>query len=304
MQIKKRILLLLNETSGKQGNSDPMGKIVTELTQRGCLVTVYPINPKLGLVSEDILATDLSIYDAIVCCGGDGTSNHVVTQMLRNGIEKPVGYIPSGSTNDFSKNLNGGKQLSLEECCQIIAADHTFSYDVGKINANYFNYIAAFGAFTKVSYDTPQNWKNVLGYGAYVLNVLGSIPEGLSYRNHVKIVHDGIEEEGDFLFGAVANTTSVAGLESPLFADAKLNDGKFEVILISAPNNLLDAHEITNKLLSGDTDDKHVKMITTNHIEFQFDQATDWTLDGEHGELGKRVVIDVLHSAIHMYVKE
>ncbi len=301
----KKVLLLMNETSGRQNNhGDSMQEIVTLLSQKNCLVTVYPINPNLGLISEAAFETDLEEYDVIACCGGDGTLNHVMSEMMKHGVQKPIGYIPSGTTNDFSKNLNGGKTLSVEEYCDIIAGNHVFTYDVGQINDSYFNYIAAFGAFTKVSYDTPQNWKNLMGYGAYVLSVIGNIPEGLSYRNYVKLKYDGMEEEGDFIFGGVANTLRVGGVESPLIQNAELNDGKFEVILINAPNNLIDVNEIINKLLSGSTDDKHLKMITTDHIEFTFEKETNWTIDGELGKFGNTVVIDNRQKAMTILVKE
>lgn len=300
----KRILLLTNATSGTSNAVNDLFEMVKQLTLLDCIVTVYPIIPKEGLVSENILHTDVDAYDVIACVGGDGTLNHLINEIMIEQIQKPIGYFPTGSTNDFFKSLNQGKNLTLKEKCEAVAGDTLFRYDVGKINEQYFNYVAAFGAFTKVSYDTPQNLKNAIGYGAYVLNVIGNIPEGLSYRQHVRYRMNGMEEEGDFIFGAVSNTRSVGGIQSPLISNSTLDDGEFEVILIAAPNNLLDLNVILNKLISGDTDDTHILKFTTSHVEFDFEEPITWTLDGEESHPSNKAVIDCCKKAIPILIKE
>ena len=279
----KKILLFSNGTSGTNSAVNHLFDIIRLLSKQHCIVTVYPIIPSEGLLSENVLAHLHENYDVIACCGGDGTLNHIVNQILKNNIHLPIGYIPTGSTNDFSRSINNGKSLSLEEQCQAIASGTRFYYDVGRINDTYFSYIAAFGAFTRVSYDTSQRLKNTLGYAAYALNAIASIPEGLAYHTHVSYQHDGVQDEGDYIFGAVANTNSIAGVQSPLVSNAELDDGQFEVILIRQPNNLIDINRILSKLTSGDTDDNYVTVFKTNHIQFAFDEETAWTLDGEKG---------------------
>lgn len=302
-QRKKKVLLLVNSVSGTKNAVVQLFDIIRLLSLNGCLVTVYPIVPHDGLVSEDIPSfVNAYDYDVIACCGGDGTLNHLVNVVIKNGIHVPIGYIPAGSTNDFSRSMNRGKSLSLKEQCQAIAEDAVFSYDVGKVNDVYFNYIAAFGAFTKVSYETPQKWKNALGYGAYVLNVLGSIPEGITYRRHVKYEYDGGIGEGYFIFGSVSNTTSVAGVKSPLVSHSEMNDGLFEVILVSAPNNISDMNLIVQNLSSGNVDDSHVIRFQTSRVIFQFDHKMSWTLDGEEYTTGTSVVIENCREAVNLCV--
>jgi YegS/Rv2252/BmrU family lipid kinase len=282
MAQKKRVLLLANAVSGTNNAVDNLFDIVESLSEKGCIVAVYPIDPAKGLVSEDLLANlPENQFDVIACCGGDGTLNHVMNQMMINHIDLPIGYFPTGSTNDFSRSINGGRQLTLEEQCKVVAGNHIYPYDVGNINGEYFNYIAAFGAFTEVSYDTSQNLKNTLGYAAYVLNLIAHIPNGLSYHMNTKYTYDGGSGEGNFIFGAVANTTSIGGVKSPLIQNSELNDGKFEVILITVPKNIIDLNRIMNKMTSGDTDDTYVIKFTTSHISFEFESEVKWTLDGE-----------------------
>lgn len=293
----KKILLFANGTSGTNSAANDLFEMIRLLSKQHCIVTAYPIIPSQGLVCEDVLDKLQDHYDVIACCGGDGTLNHVVSQILKDHIHVPIGYIPTGSTNDFSRSINNGKTLTIEEQCNAIAYGTPFPYDVGKINDEFFNYIAAFGAFTRISYDTSQKWKNLLGYAAYALNALASIPEGLSYHSHVTYEHDGISEEGDFIFGAVANTNSIAGVQSPLVQNAKLDDGQFEVILIKQPNNILDINRILSKLTSGNTDDNYVTVFKTDHIIFRFESETAWTLDGEKGMPGNCADIQCLNKA-------
>lgn len=301
----KRVLFLVNAASGMKNAVSNLFNMVTILTKNDCLVTVYPIIPSDGLVSEnvpDILKE--RDFDVIACCGGDGTLNHVVNMMMKNDIHLPVGYIPTGSTNDFSRSMNQGKSLTLEEQCIAIAKCKTLAYDIGRLNDMYFNYVAAFGAFTKVSYDTPQKWKNALGYGAYVLHLISNLPGGLTYRKHVRYEYDNGIGEGEFIFGAVSNTLSVAGIQSPLVRNSILNDGVFEVILISAPKNINDVNLIVQKMLSGNTDDMHVIKFETSHIHFYFDEDMNWTLDGEEYSGGKEADITNCHEAIELCVAE
>lgn len=298
MPDKKKVLLLANGTSGTNSAVNDLFEMIRLLSKENCIVTVYPIIPHDHLVCEDVLTNLKDHYDVIACCGGDGTLNHVVSQMIINKIDTPIGYIPTGSTNDFSRSINNGRSLSLQEQCQAIANGIPFAYDVGRINEEYFNYIAAFGAFTKVSYDTSQKWKNTLGYAAYALNAIASIPEGLAYHTHVRLAHDGITDEGDYIFGAVANTNSIAGVQSPLVQNAQLDDGQFEVILIKQPNNIIDINRILSKLTSGNTDDNYVTVFKTDHIKFCFDSETAWTLDGEKGTPNTCADIQCLNKAV------
>ncbi len=297
---RKKVLLLINLSAGVGSAKTKMTSIVTELARRGCEVTVYPIIPEIGLTSERIIADTVGRFDVIACCGGDGTLNHVINGMLNNHVTAPIGYIPSGSTNDFSRNINGDR--TLEELCKVIAGDDLFMYDVGKLQDRYFNYVAGFGAFTKVSYSTDQNWKNLLGYGAYVLNSIATLPENLSQDIGAVITHDGITEKGEYIFCGVTNSTSIGGMQTKLLDKAQLNDGKFEVILIRKPNNLIELNGIIQGLTSGNTKNTYVTSFQTSSITFHTNQPVSWTVDGEFGGTYTDAHIDIVPSAINICV--
>ena len=155
--MRKRVLLLANPVAGTEKAKKELMPIVCALTEKGCEVTVYPIEPEKGLVSESILRDAKGRFDLVMCIGGDGTLNHVINGMMKNDFHVPISYIPGGSTNDFSRNING--DLDWEALCCIAAGNRSFRYDIGKLNDRYFNYIAGFGAFTEISYSTNQNMK-------------------------------------------------------------------------------------------------------------------------------------------------
>ena len=242
--VKKRVLFLANLTSGTGSIRQQFPEVLTILASHGCETLVYPIDPAAGLTSEKILSEAERHYDCILVAGGDGTLNHVINAMMHLDIHVPISYLPAGSANDFSKTLTGGKALSVQEIAESTAGSHVYAYDIGKFGDSYFNYIAAFGAFTNVSYETSQKSKNRFGYNAYVLETIANLQSGLSYRETMQIEHDGIIETGDYIFGAVCNTTSIGGMETPLLKDTKLDDGLFECLLIKAPNNLIDYNSI------------------------------------------------------------
>ncbi|MDD6692035.1 MAG: diacylglycerol kinase family lipid kinase [Lachnospiraceae bacterium] len=296
--MRKRVLLLANPVAGTEKAKKELMPIVCALTEKGCEVTVYPIEPEKGLVSESILRDAKGRFDLVMCIGGDGTLNHVINGMMKNDFHVPISYIPGGSTNDFSRNING--DLDWEALCCIAAGNRSFRYDIGKLNDRYFNYIAGFGAFTEISYSTNQNMKNVFGYGAYVLNMIAKLPQNVSYKEHVVVEHDGEVEEGDYVFGGVANTLSIGGVKSPALDGAELDDGLFEVVLITAPSDLIAIHEIVQCLSKGDTGNSYVKVFHAKHVVFRGEEALNWTVDGEYGGSYKEAVVDVCPHAMEI----
>ncbi len=309
----KKILLLINASSGTGTVRNQTYDIIENLAVRNCAVTVFPILPKKGIVAEDIIRRCGQDFDVIMCCGGDGTLNHVVQGMMDCGLDHiPVGYLPAGSTNDFAKNV--GLPLSVERVCNAIAGDKAFAYDIGRFNDRYFNYVAAFGAFTKISYSTDQAVKNVLGHAAYILQGITTLPESIMTRYRLRIQYDKLEhsgntdpgkqllEEDNYLFGAVCNGSTVGGFTSPLIQDSSLNDGVFEVFLISAPENIGEMGDIIASLASGSTDNRYVHLFRTAHLEIRSVSPIPWTLDGEFGGSHRKVVIDNCGRAIRMLV--
>ena len=298
---RKKVLLLMNMASGQGNGRRDLPAIIERLSVWGCEVTVYPIIPERGLISERIISEHKEGFDVIAVYGGDGSLNYVVNGLLEENLTIPIGYIPGGSTNDFARSF--GDNISVYDCCRAIAYGEPFQYDIGVFNEDrYFNYVAAFGAFTKTSYETPQAVKNIFGYGAYALSAIGSLSESLSYRKHMIVRHDGETLEGNFIYGSISNSTSVGGLKFAFAHDTSLNDGVFEVMLITSPDNPLDLASVVSSLTTGVIDRRFVKIFKTASIEIECNEEFDWTLDGEAGGRCRKANIRVLPKAASMMV--
>ena len=288
---RKKMLFIYNPRAGKGTVRTMLSYILEEFARHDMDITVHPT-----LRARDAAETmrlEGRKYDLVVCSGGDGTLDEVVDGMMRGGFRMPVGYIPAGSTNDFAGSLGIPKQMS--DAAASIAGGRLFSCDVGRLNDEYFIYVAAFGAFTEVSYSTSQDSKNALGHLAYVLEGMKSLP---AIKNW-KLRYESRERsgEGKFLYGMITNSNSVGGFKGITGTNVTLNDGLFEVTLIRDPENLLEWPAIVNALLNH-VDDPNVITFKTSHVEFYSDEEIPWTTDGEFGGSYKITVLDNLPKAL------
>lgn len=309
--MKKKVLLLINGSAGKMLMEKSLYKIVETLSKGGYEVTVYPIIPNEGLMSEEIIGTSDTDYDMVVCGGGDGTLNHVINGLMLLPPEKRplLGYIPAGSTNDFAKSVNIPAD-DIELSCETLVNGSPFSYDIGCFNGRYFNYIAAFGAFSEISYSTDQNFKNALGHAAYILNGLINLQENIGYKCHMRINVDGTCYEDDYVFGAIYSATSVGGfnLQSGIGGhkfpvDVKFDDGMFEMLLIKAPEKLGDLNKITQALMSRDFSSPYISFTQVKSVKIHSAENASWTLDGEYGGTFDEINVTVCHKAVSIMVQ-
>ena len=298
----KKVLLLVNGNAGTGASKLNLYDILENLAVHDCMVTAFPILPEKGLTAERLIEEYGADFDTIMCAGGDGTLSHTIRGIMNAGLRKPIAYLPCGSTNDYARSL--GISASVPENCAAAAGNRTTAFDIGRFNDSYFNYVAAFGAFTKVSYSTSQLAKNYLGYAAYILEGLLTLPENISSRCRMRISYDGGQEEGSYLYGAITNSISVGGMASPVSQRAKLNDGLFEVMLVSAPENLgiVELGDIVTTLASGSTDSPYIRVFQTGSLQIEAMNHVDWTLDGEYGGCPQTVKVEVCRRAVRMLV--
>jgi YegS/Rv2252/BmrU family lipid kinase len=295
---RKKLLILMNGVAGTGLANTHALDIIAAFAREGCESTVYPILPSEGLTAEKILEEVDGRFDLAVCIGGDGTLNHAINGMMHMHHRPVLGYIPSGSTNDFAKGI--GIPADLMAQCKTIAGHNSEHYDIGRLNDRYFNYIAAFGAFTSISYDTSQTFKNAIGHAAYMIKAIMSIPQNFRYSCHLTMTHDGVTEERDALFGCISNTTSMGGFEMPFSEHVKLSDGIFEVMIIKTPPMWIEINQILTALLSGNTNNPYIEVFQTREITFDMDEETAWTVDGEYGGSYKHAAVNVEHKAIEI----
>lgn len=295
----KKLLLIVNPCSGRAKMRTELLKVVEILSDAEYEVTVYPTKDR-GDATLKAAAIAEGEYDLLVVCGGDGTLNEVITGLMQTGIKQTLGYIPSGTLNEWSSGL--GIARNIADAAKDITVGHEITLDVGQFGDKYFSYTASFGAFTSASYSAPQDIKNVLGQAAYFFEGIKSL--GNIKPMHLKFICDEKEIEGDFLFGAVSNSMSVGGIVKFDDSVVKLNDGYFEVLLIKNPNNILKLQPLIDGILRKELDREGMEFFHTKSITVIGGEEISWTLDGEYAEGKNEIKIENIHNAITLIVPD
>ena len=237
--------------------------------------------------------------DLIVCSGGDGTLDEVVTGIMEVDSRVPIGYIPAGSTNDFANSLFMPKNMI--RVAEMIMAEELYHCDIGRFNQKTFAYVAAFGLFTDVSYETDQDLKNVLGHVAYVLEGVKRLFDIKSY--HMKVSSEEVQVEDDFIVGMITNSRSVGGFKNLTGKNVDMNDGFFEVTLIVHPKNPLQLQEIMTALVMAEDNTDMIYSFKTRQLTIETDEEVPGTLDGEFGGNHSYVEIENRHKALNLYLQ-
>lgn len=295
----KKLLFVMNPNAGVRRANRYLTEILTVFNRAGYDVQVY-ITAGPG-DAADIIEKRAKEMDLVVCCGGDGTFNEAVSGLMRSGADVPIGYIPSGSTNDFAASLK--LSTVTVQAAKDIVEGVPVSYDVGRFGDRYFTYVASFGAFTKVSYATSQDVKNALGHTAYLL-------EGIQELSQIRNVHmrmevdEGVVED-DFLFGAISNATSVGGILTLDPNQVDMSDGRFEVLLVRAPRSLAEITECIQAVQAQRYNDCAMITFRSAHsIKVIADPELAWTLDGEKADGAGEIDVVNLHHAIRLMQRE
>lgn len=291
-------MLLVNPAAGRTTSKTVLGTVVETFCLSGWHPTVYfTTGPK---AASELTRRYAPAFDRMVCLGGDGTLSDVISGLMQLPPEArpPLGYIPMGTANDVASTLDIPRGRPLEAALEVLNGQQ-MPYDVGRMNGEeYFTYVAAFGAFTEVSYSTDQEMKNALGRAAYLLDGLTRLPKLKSY--HVRIEHDSGVIDEELLFGAVSNSTSVAGMIKLDKRVVALSDGKFELLVVRPPKTLADLRDIVNGLIYQDYTGSCMSIFQTSGAKFSFDEPVPWTRDGENGGEHTKVEIENLKRAVDL----
>lgn len=295
--MEKKLLFIVNPRAGRTKSKGPLFDAAAIYSEAGYLVSVR--NTRRRGDATRLAEQYGAEYDLVVCHGGDGTLNETVNGLMRlPAAQRPqVSYLPGGSTNDFAASLN----ISFEPA---VAAQSAMRMqprrlDVGKFGPRHFVYVASFGAFTRTAYTVPQDVKNVFGHFAYILEGVRDLDTLRPYR--MRLTADGEVFDGEFLFGAVSNSTSIAGMMKLPAENVGFNDGMFELLLVPVPKTPGQLQSITRALLYQELNDseglffRHVKSVTA-----ETEENIPWTLDGEYVPGAPRIEISIENSGIEM----
>ena len=290
----KKLLFIVNPRAGKTKSTAPLFDAVAAFSRAGYLVRVFVT--EAGGQARDIAAKWGGQYDLVVCAGGDGTLNETISGLMQLEQRPPLGYLPNGSTNDFAASLH--LHTTVETAARAVAGGVPYSLDIGRHNGRYFAYVASFGAFTRSSYSASQAAKNALGHFAYILEGLGDLDSLRPYR--CAIDADGEHFEGDFIFGAVCNSTSLGGLVKLDPKHVAMDDGTFELLLLRMPKTALDLQNLITAMTRMQYDYPGVIFRHVKNVVLTTSENISWSLDGEYAASAPRVEIQCLPGAIEL----
>ncbi len=282
--LKKKMLFVYNPMAGKEQIKNKLSDILQTFSEAGFIITIVSTEQKGD--ARKIIEEYGADYEYVVCSGGDGTMNEAAAGLMQLEKRPVCGYIPAGTVNDFASSLKIPKLM--KRAAKLITEGTIFHCDLGGFNQDYFTYVAGFGAFTEVSYQTPQEWKNALGKVAYFAEAIKHVSE--IKPHHMRIVYDNDEViEGEFILGLISNSVSVAGYRAYEKKNIKMDDGLFEVMLIRELKNPLEIQMVLNALMTKRLDAEQIVRFRSQKIHIVAEDEVQWTLDGEDGGFCKEV---------------
>ena len=291
----KRCLLIVNPRSGLMEIKSELFNVIQILNEHN-----YEVIVQMTLYHQHAveIAKNAHDVDLVICSGGDGTLGQVISGLIQTNKDVPIGYIPSGSTNDYANTLN--LPMNIKDATLSIVNGSEYIFDVGQFNGDYhFVYIASFGLFTAVSYNTSQSAKNTFGPLAYFFNGLGDLVNAKAH--HAVVRTNGEAVEGNYILGMISNTLSIGGIMKLNPTEVDLSDGMFEVLLIKEPKDLNSYNELINGLLTKNFSNKHIFYYTkASDVEIEFDKPLTWSLDGEEVKADKIVRISNINQRIRI----
>lgn len=292
----KKLFFVYNPKAGKGTIRFKLADIIDTFVKAGYETIVYPTQKK-GDGYEKVMAYQSQV-NVVVCSGGDGTLDEVVSGLMACKSQVPLGYIPAGSTNDFANSLCIPKDL--RKAAEAAVRGKAYRCDVGHFNDDFFVYVAAFGLFTDVSYATSQDLKNILGHVAYVLEGAKRLLDIKAY--HCKIETEDTSLEGDFIYGMITNSRSVGGFKHLAGKNVNMNDGLFEVTLIRKARNPLEMNGIVTSLLMAEDKSDMIHSFKAGRLTIQAEETIPWTLDGEYGGVHSQVIIENRKQALEIFL--
>lgn len=292
---RKKVLVLINPNSGKKNSKESVLDALNVFSANNYQMEIYLSQKPMDVTRY--IEENGERFDVVAVFGGDGTLNEATNGLMKLNHKPVISYFPTGTMNDFGTNF--GLTNDMKQCANIACAGHIESFDVGKINSRYFNYVAGFGAFCNVSYETKQELKKQIGNMAYIIKALHEIPNLHPY--HVKMNLDGKVFEKNLMFGLIINGNRVAGFEMVEQADNTFKDGLFDIILVEHTPNLLELYNYPLGVLHPELNMKYVERYQAKSIIIESLEKLAWTLDGEEGEETLVARVENISQALQIY---
>ena len=295
---RKKVLVLINPNSGKKNSKESVLDALNLFSANNYQMEIYLSQKPMDVTRY--IEENGERFDVVAVFGGDGTLNEATNGLMKLKHKPVISYFPTGTMNDFGTNF--GLTNDMKQCANIACVGHIESFDVGKMNSHYFNYVAGFGAFCNVSYETKQELKKEIGNLAYIIKAIHEIPNLHPY--HVKMNLDGKVFEKNLMFGLIINGNRVAGFEMVEQADNTFKDGLFDIILVEHTPNLLELYNYPLGVLHPELNMKYVERYQAKSIIIESQEKLAWTLDGEEGEETLVARVENISQALQIYASK
>lgn len=295
---RKKVLVLINPNSGKKNSKESVLDALNVFSANNYQMEIYLSQKPMDVTHY--IEENGERFDVVAVFGGDGTLNEATNGLMKLKHKPVISYFPTGTMNDFGTNF--GLTNDMKQCANIACVGHIESFDVGKINSRYFNYVVGFGAFCNVSYETKQELKKQIGNLAYIIKAIHEIPNLHPY--HVKMNLDGKVFEKDLMFGLIINGNRVAGFEMVEQADNTFKDGLFDIILVEHTPNPLELYNYPLGVLHPELNMKYVERYQAKSIIIESQEKLAWTLDGEEGEETLVARVENISQALQIYASK
>ena len=295
---RKKVLVLINPNSGKKNSKESVLDALNVFSANNYQMEIYLSQKPMDVTRY--IEENGERFDVVAVFGGDGTLNEATNGLMKLKHKPVISYFPTGTMNDFGTNF--GLTNDMKQCANIACVGHIESFDVGKINSRYFNYVAGFGAFCNVSYETKQELKKQIGNLAYIIKAIHEIPNLHPY--HVKMNLDGKVFEKNLMFGLIINGNRVAGFEMVEQADNTFKDGLFDIILVEHTPNPLELYNYPLGVLHPELNMKYVERYQAKSIIIESQEKLAWTLDGEEGEENLVARVENISQALQIYASK
>lgn len=296
----KKARVIYNPVSGKELMKKNLADILDVLEEAGFEASAFATTAEEHSAKNEARRAAEAGYDLVVAAGGDGTINEVVNGIAPLENRPQMAIIPGGTTNDYARALKIPRD-NIRAAAEVILKNQTIKMDIGKAADLYFINIAAGGHLTELTYDVPSELKSVFGYLAYLAKGAELLPRIKPIKMHLKY-DDGVYDGNASMF-FLGLTNSVGGFEQ-IVPDAKLDDGKFSLIIVKTANVFEILHLVGLMINGGKhVNDRRIIYTKTSKLEVNLENPNKRlmiNLDGEYGG-DAPMTFENLHNHIEFY---
>ncbi|MGO3769031.1 MAG: lipid kinase YegS [Vreelandella alkaliphila] len=304
---QQHYLLIIN---GKSAGNPALREAVEEQRKAGMSIIVRSTWEGGDAAEFAAQAVELGAT-RVIACGGDGTVNEVVNGLMRiaHDLRPALGIVPLGSANDFATSLG----LPLEPGPALEAAGRLSPspIDVIRMTAqsgseeavSYYVNMTTGGFGAEITSSTPKTLKRMLGGGAYSL--MGAL-KAWRHRSYCGTLHWGDQQQEVSLLLLALGNGRQSGGGQVLAPRAKLDDGRFDVLLVKDFSSATELPRLLNELQQFPAEGRFVRYFTASQLLVTTqpdDEPWPLTLDGEARRY-ERFCVEVVPFALKVLLPE